>query len=336
MSLTSHLRDPNSPIGQFIRQQCSQSPRITRVANPQLRRTETVNPGFESRVYSHLGRAIDYRIRYYFALTPKERLIAWFGATALAVKPWEDEHDIPFNWNDVPEGMSILLLNIGEHPTEPALGPYPLPLLLSFFDSLDATLRTMQPVRRRLEPEEERLLARYCFVLGLFEEPYRSGRYAEELLMMPAPRKSVDELLAIPEDAWIDDLCTLSTLFYDNYHPLLSLPFTLNPTFAGSSDVGGADADIIIDGCLIEIKSSIRPRIDSSWLHQLVGYALLDYADQHHLHSVGIHMTRQGLLLTWSLIDVLRLLTGNDQISLTQLRQNFRMLCQQQRPGRRR
>lgn len=335
MSLTSHLRDPNSPIGQFIRQHCSRSSRIARVANPQLRSVETINPGFEPWVYSHLGMAIDYRIRYSFVITPKEHLAAWYGASQLAVNPLENDDDVLFHWENIPEGMSIPLPGKNGNPFKVAQGPYSLELLLSFFESLDATLRTMQPVGRRLEPEEERLLARYCFILGLFEEPYRSGRYAEELLLLPAPRKSVDELLALPEVAWIDDLCVLSTLFYDNYHPLLSQPFTLNPTFAGSSDVGGADADIIVDGCLIEIKSSVRARIDSSWLHQLVGYILLDYDDQQHFHSVGIYMARQGLLLTWSLMDFLRLLTGNDQISLTQLRQEFRTVCQQRSRRRR-
>jgi len=283
--------------------------------------------------------AIDYRIRYYFTVTPKEHLAAWYGAPKLVVKPWENENDSSFNWRVMPKGMNIPLPGRGSASTrtsfEVAQGPYSLELLIAFFDSLDATLHTIQPIGRRLEPDEERLLARYCFILGLFEEPYRTGHYAEELLLLPAPRKSIDELLAIPENAWVDDLCTLSTLFYDNYHPLLSRPFTLNPTFAGSSDVGGADADLIVDDCLIEIKSSIRAGIDSSWLHQLVGYILLDYDDQHHLHSVGIYMARQGLLLTWSLMDFLCLLTGNDQISLSQLRQEFRTVCQQ-RSGQRR
>lgn len=180
MSLTSHLRDPNSLIGQFIRQHCSQSSRIARVANPQLRSVETINPGFEPWVYSHLGMAIDYRIRYFFAITPKERLAAWYGAPQLAVNPWENDDDVLFHWENIPEGMSIPLPGKNGNPFEVVQGPYSLELLLSFFESLDATLRTMQPVGRRLEPEEERLLARYCFILGLFEEPYRSGHYAED------------------------------------------------------------------------------------------------------------------------------------------------------------
>jgi len=248
--------------------------------------------------------AIDYRIRYSFSITPSRQLTAYTGAHMLPYQVGDDGHLVE--------------------------GPYSLELIEPFFTHLDALLETIQPVRRRLEAEAEQALARYCFVLGLFEEVYRSHRYMDGPLIVPAPRKSVEELLALPENAWIDDLCTVSTLFYDNYHQLLSLPFNLNPTFAGSSDVGGADADIIIDGQLIEIKASILPKISSSWLYQLVGYVLLDYDDHHHFHSVGIYMARQGLLLTWPLMDFVHLLTGNDQISLTQLRQEFRTVCQQQ------
>ena len=120
----------------------------------------------------------------------------------------------------------------------------------------------------------------------------------------------------------------MSTLFYDNYHHLLSLPFIPNPTFVGSDDIGGADADIIVDGCLIEMKASIQPKIDTQWLFQLVGYALLDYDDHYNIQSVGIYMTRQGKLLQWPIGEFLRLLTGTETVSLAQLRQEFRTLSQ--------
>src|SRR5258707_4122240 len=106
MSLTSHLRDSNSPIGQFIRQRFSQSPRITRIANPQLRGARTINPGFASSIYGHLGMAIDYRIRYYFALTPKEHLVAWYGTPKIVLKPWDNANDSTVNSRAVPTGMN--------------------------------------------------------------------------------------------------------------------------------------------------------------------------------------------------------------------------------------
>ncbi len=327
MSLTSHLRDPDSPVAQFISQRFPQTRSITKVTNKRLRELTTMNPGFQPWVYSHLGRAIDYRIRYSFAITPSRSLVAMHGALSLTTKLWESDDDIRFDWDDVPKGLPISIpmpVEEGGVFLDLAQGPYPLKLILSFFDTLDATLQTIQPVGRRLALEEERLLARYCFVLGLFEEPYRSSHYAEGPLMLPAPRKSIEELLAIPEDAWVDDLCVLSTLFYDNYHHLLTLPHKLNPTFIGSNDVGGADADLIVNGWLIDIKATTGAKVDAQHVRQLVGYTLLDYSDKYHINSVGIYMARQGELFTWPVADFFCQLTGDTTASVAQLRQEFR------------
>ncbi len=330
MSLTSHLKDPRSSIAQFIQQRFSRSIAITKVANPQLRSCNTIKPATTSTwPYDKIGTALDYRIRYSFAITPVKQLVAWHGALHFITKPWENENDVPFDWNDVPEGIGGIPLHTNGtgSPFNVAQGPYPLRLILSFFDRLDATLQAVQPVGRLLEPEIERLLARFCYVLALFEEVYRSGLSEDSPLLVPTPKASVDELLAISEGGWIDDLCALSTVFYDNYHHLLTQPHVLNPTFSGSRDVGGADADLVVDGCLIDIKTSITPQIKAKYLYQLAGYLLLDYDDKLQVDSVGIYMARQGILFTWPVVEFLHLLTGNETVSLSQLRQEFCVIC---------
>jgi hypothetical protein len=45
---------------------------------------------------------------------------------------------------------------------------------------LDALLARVQPVGRRLEPEAEQELARYCFVLALFEEVFRTPDWGQD------------------------------------------------------------------------------------------------------------------------------------------------------------
>jgi len=112
---------------------------------------------------------------------------------------------------------------------------------------------------------------------------------------------------------------------------LIRSPHVLNPTFAGSPDVGGADADLVIDGCLIDIKATVNPKLDPDFLYQLAGYLLLDYDDQLHIDTVGIYMARQGMLFTWSVADFLRQVTGDDTISLVSLRREFRTLYQNNR-----
>jgi hypothetical protein len=95
--------------------------------------------------------------------------------------------------------------------------------------------------------------------------------------------------------------------------------------------VGGADADLIVDGCLIDIKASVQPKINPEWLRQLAGYVLLDYTDEQRIHSVGIYMARQGVLLTWSLADFFSLLAEDETLSVEALCQEFRQICQRSR-----
>ena len=81
MSLTGHIRYwKQSSIGQFLRQQFSQTTSLTKATNSQLRSASTINPGLQSWVYSHLGMALDYRVRYSFSITPSQQLVAWTGA----------------------------------------------------------------------------------------------------------------------------------------------------------------------------------------------------------------------------------------------------------------
>jgi hypothetical protein len=173
----------------------------------------------------------------------------------------------------------------------------------------------------------EQILARYCFVLALFEEVYReglTGRAQYGPLLSSAPKSSVEELLAIPLDGWIEDICVMSWLFYDQCHDLLHLSAHLNPGFVGSGDVGGADADLIVDRCLFEIKASFQPKIEPDWLWQLVGYLLLDYGDAYQVTTGGIYMVRQGILFRRPVEEFLCKLTGEPQVSLAPLRQEFR------------
>ncbi len=330
MSLTSHLKDPASPIGQFIRQRFAHTTNLTRAANMQLRSMATLRPGTATPgyPYSTLGIAIDYRLRYSFAITPHRYLVAWKGAMLLALRPLTSPSDVEIT----PDELDELSKEIGmPFASRVAQGLYPLRLITSFFASLEATLKALQPIGRQLPLEAEQTLDRYCYVLALFEEAYRSGLSAlkeRSPLFVPTTKQSVAELLAIPQAMWIEDLCAMSSLFCERYQELFSRPHALNPTFAGSPDVGGADADMVIDGCLIDIKATVRPSLEPEHLYQLAGYLLLDYTDRYHINTVGIYMARQGALFTWPVPGFLRQLTGEDTATLESLRQAFRAVCQ--------
>lgn len=94
------------------------------------------------------------------------------------------------------------------------------------------------------------------------------------------------------------------------------------PTFAGAQIT--ADADIVVDGLLLDFKSARRPLAEMSqrtaW--QLTGYLLLDADDRYRVDTVGLYLSRSGVLTSWPVDDFLALL-GACRRDLTELRQVF-------------
>jgi hypothetical protein len=79
-----------------------------------------------------------------------------------------------------------------------------------------------------------------------------------------------------------------------------------NPTFgAGSAIVGGADADLIIDNTLIDIKATKNLKLDRDHLNQTLGYYILSLIGGVNLkpytrpiENIGIYYARHGELWT--------------------------------------
>jgi len=77
----------------------------------------------------------------------------------------------------------------------------------------------------------------------------------------------------------------------------------LNPTFGrGSSLVGGADGDLIIDDTLIDIKTTKHLTFDREFFNQLIGYYVLsriggiDDCARGEIKHVAIYYARYGVL----------------------------------------
>lgn len=85
----------------------------------------------------------------------------------------------------------------------------------------------------------------------------------------------------------------------------------LNPTFGiGSELVAGADADLIIDGALIDVKTTIKPDFTRSYFEQLIGYFLLHIIDCEDrnvpvsIKKLGIYFSRHGCLFLMDVADL--------------------------------
>lgn len=308
MSLTSELRDVASPVRQFFNEHLPNVRPVQQAWWEGLGGATSLRPSVpdvEVRApYGTIGTAIDYRLRFYFRAKSRQ-YVASQGALLLNSR--------------APASYDI--------EKEVLIEPPQVRLTQVFFKSLNETVRKLRPERRKLRSPQEKLLCRYCYVLALFEEVFRAGPQVNSPLYSLASDTTLRELLAFPESAWVDDLCQLSWAFYRRFHRLLSRPAVLNPTFDGSADIGGGDADLIVDRCLLDIKTTVGlPSLSRNWLYQLVGYVLLDYRDKYAIDSVGIYLTRQLRLVRWPLTWLLTTLAGTSRLSLLRLRRAFRQV----------
>jgi hypothetical protein len=96
--------------------------------------------------------------------------------------------------------------------------------------------------------------------------------------------------------------------------------------------VNGADADLIVDDLLLEIKTHRNPanHLRES-LRQLLGYMLLDYDDSHRIRRVGLYYTRHAHLSRWDAGDLIRALGAEP--GLAELRRRCADALSQREPG---
>ncbi|MBZ4402418.1 hypothetical protein [Myxococcus sp. AS-1-15] len=94
----------------------------------------------------------------------------------------------------------------------------------------------------------------------------------------------------------------------------------LNPTFGtASTAIGGADADLILDDTLIEIKTASSPTITQAYLAQLSGYYILAQLNEplpteFSINHFGIYFARHGRLVRFPVEQVLPLPSRMDLI----------------------
>ena len=78
----------------------------------------------------------------------------------------------------------------------------------------------------------------------------------------------------------------------------------LNPTFGEPSGlVGGADADVVLDGMLIDLKTTKNPQLQTAAFHQLIGYYVLyrlggldGMPTGHQINKLAVYFSRHAYL----------------------------------------
>jgi len=282
MSLTSELARADSPIRLYIETEVPILGALSRghpLREPVARMLgmddlpkETVCPSpVPPRKRSVIGSALDYRARLHFGRTPASRLVAARGAADLCRGKCEPAHTLERPRSTMERGV------------------------VRFFAAYEKMLDRVQPVGRIPSLIEEGELARYCYGLALFEVIFRAGLLPGSPLTGFDPAQGEHGILALADDDAVADLVALGRGFTEDATSFNGMPFIGNPTFTGSLDVGGADADFIIGDALCELKtvSGVTPSNWRSWLTQLVGYALLDYDDRWGIRSLALWLPRQ-------------------------------------------
>jgi len=200
----------------------------------------------------------------------------------------------------------------GRHPTRRVRNPWYTPRgkrvaerLMASFERTAANIK----LRRQLSPGVEERMCRYSVLFAYLDWIGRSpyGNSATERMMLLAG-STVTYMLREVDTAIVADVQTLSRMFVERQQLLIknANKIVLGRALDGSADViGGADFDLIIDGCLLELKTSLRPKVTTDILRQLVGYWLLDYDDKYHIDTVGVLLMRHGHLQHFNVRELL-------------------------------
>ena len=285
MSLTSHLNDPASPLRLWFEANFPNRREIMgtcRAAGP-----VTLRPEPPHTEYALVGIALDYRIRYYCAVTPPEDLVAAQGAMMLAGQ-------VAFALGDLNSSGETARRTWDE-----------------FASWLQGATQRINPVGRCLPEPAELELCRACYVLACYETLFRAGISPSWPIVLVGRGGGLAALLGLAAEEVVDDLARLSWAFYDTCGGLLGEKAALNPTFGPvSRALGGADADLIIGDRLLDIKTSISPSAKTADLYQLLGYALADTEDKYAIRRVGFYYSRRPSLVLWSLQDYCDVLAG--------------------------
>ncbi|MEU4806603.1 hypothetical protein [Actinosynnema sp. NPDC023587] len=319
-SLLGGLASPRTPLRRFLDRELSAGSRPLRATYcAQLSSPRGWQPGpgvgFEAGT---VGTAVDQRLRLAFtAADPVD------AATRLGVADCRIAAESP-------------ILGIRRGPLSEALATVGAQLV----DRITATVAEMEPDNRRhsiLGPQDdEEQLARLLIAAAWYALRFRVPiAFPQTPLFRAAaatPRGfDLEALLRVPHPDLVADV--LAQLDLAEHGDLTRLRYETTPaschagpTFDGSAHID-ADADLIVDGMLIDFKSTRDIHaFPLDTIHQLLCYTLLDYSDRFTIDALGVYLTRAGRLIHWPLERYLHLL-GTCRRDLSDLRAQFATLC---------
>lgn len=270
--------------------------------------------------YMLMGTAFDYIMRFWLqrnypnverknwvAKSALDRLGTYSSFLQIAIEP-SGMGMVPMFVTSTREGGQQIYTSVHEA----------LEALPSDPGTFNKLVETTHPPNFGMSAFDEYCLMKQCeSILRLAEDRVnaycRTGEMINELLMSAIDLAKLDGIfrsLTIPADLGrydVGDVQDLRRLYevipedeFKDHDRVL-----LNPTFGQASRmVGGADADLILDGRLIDIKTTKYLEIKTDAWRQIVGYGVLaDLARTEDkkfpkIDEIGIYFSRHGKLWT--------------------------------------
>ena len=312
MSLTSELESKNSWVNRFFKDHFAKVVDFTKREGPVVRALPTIVPTTSVGAGAmRLGTGFDHRLRLYLGAKPAHSSVIDGGIGLMQI-------------------LSLDTLYASAGQTSNNLGR-----------ELTANERTawadsLRALISEIPDQPENFLARISIILAEIDNGFRSGgswsegmaKVAREIAVRDEPSQWTDIVRYVSDEeaTEIEALAELAKKTFDREK--IGTP-VFGPTFVGSSCVGGADADLIIDGCLYDVKTSINPRQKlPSTIRQILGYAVLDWDDEYAIERIGLYLSRQGKAISWSVDEIVESAASNPRITLDGLRREFRSCAQ--------
>ncbi|PIM72691.1 hypothetical protein CTU88_11265 [Streptomyces sp. JV178] len=315
MSLTSGIHCPRTPLRRFLDRELSAGAHLLRKSfRARDRSTQILLPGpGVGTEAGNVGTAIDYRLRLAFTTAEPVDHVARAGIVLTAAT--DDSYD-----SDARRRMRTVGEELAARLEETVLG-------------LQLDNRELAMDRAH---DEETDLARMLIAASWYQVNYRNAYGFSYTPLAITAREdpgafTLERLLELPHRDMVADV--VAQLYKAADGPLDALrastrPEDCTPAPTFPTDRISADADLAVDGLLLDFKSSRHTRtLRQAEAWQLAGYLLLDTADQYRIDTVGLYLTRSGTLASWPVEEYLELL-GACRRDLTVFRDAFTELLE--------
>jgi hypothetical protein len=195
-------------------------------------------------------------------------------------------------------------------------------------------IRELRPWERTsLDDERWEWLCQLVCVLARFEQYFRAGPRVLPHLAPPLAQHSdnLGELAAaLVKAPTLQDVSALGRATVEDHGRLCNASaLFIGPTFVQSIALAGADADLIYDETLVDLKSSSQARVlGREELWQLLGYLFADTDNSYGITRVGVAALRHRRSILWSAEELMRSLGADPAVTLARWRDEFARLLQ--------